>query len=171
MYATVPTALDHATILALLSGVSMKSVPGVATISPLQRVAVRGAQVAKDPLRRGMPDWQVRQTGPERKEFDLNRDIVEGNWKQSKGKVNARWGKLTDDHFDAIAGKRVELADRIQEIYGITNDEAETQIKRFEQHNKHLPSKELFLSQPRAVPGDAPNTAAVPAEETEERAR
>lgn len=70
------------------------------------------------------------------KEFDMNWDIVEGNWKQFKGKVKGQWGKLTDDHLDVIAGKRVELAGKIQETYGITTDQAEQQIKRFEKRNK-----------------------------------
>jgi uncharacterized protein YjbJ (UPF0337 family) len=83
-----------------------------------------------------MLDWQFRRPGPERKEFDMNWDIVEGNWKQFKGKVKAQWGKLTDDHLDVIAGKRAELAGKIQESYGITKDEAEEQIKRFEKLNK-----------------------------------
>ena len=66
----------------------------------------------------------------------MNWDVVEGNWKQFKGKVKARWGNLTDDHLDVIAGKRVELAGKIQEAYGITKDEAEQQIKSFEERNK-----------------------------------
>lgn len=66
----------------------------------------------------------------------MNWDIVEGNWKQFKGKVNAQWGKLTDDHLDEIAGKRDELAGRIQEAYGVSKDEAEEQIKRFEDQTK-----------------------------------
>jgi len=66
----------------------------------------------------------------------MNWDIVEGNWKQFKGKVRARWGNLTDDHLDVIAGKRVELVGKLQEAYGITKHEAEKQIKRFEQRNK-----------------------------------
>lgn len=45
----------------------------------------------------------------------MNWDIVEGNWKQFKGKVKAQWGKLTDDHLDVIAGKRDQLAGKIQE--------------------------------------------------------
>lgn len=45
----------------------------------------------------------------------MNWDIVEGNWKQFKGNVKQQWGKLTDDHLDVIAGKRVELAGKIQE--------------------------------------------------------
>ena len=66
----------------------------------------------------------------------MNWDIVEGNWKQFKGKVKARWGNLTDDHLDVIAGKRVELAGKLQESYGLTMDEAESQIKGFEETNK-----------------------------------
>ena len=66
----------------------------------------------------------------------MNWDIVEGNWKQFKGKVKARWGDLTDDHLDVIAGKRVELSGKIQEAYGITKDEAEQQIKVFEKRTK-----------------------------------
>jgi len=72
----------------------------------------------------------------------MNWDIVAGNWKQFKGKVKARWGDLTDDQLEVIAGKRVELSGRLQEAYGITKEEAEEQIKIFEQRNKDfLPKK------------------------------
>lgn len=63
----------------------------------------------------------------------MNWDIVKGNWKQFRGEVRAQWGELTDDHLDVIAGKRSVLAGKIQEAYGVTQDEAEQQIKRFEQ--------------------------------------
>ena len=66
----------------------------------------------------------------------MNWDIVEGNWKQFRGKVKAQWGKLSDDHLDVIDGKRVELAGKIQESYGITKDEVELQIRQFEEHLK-----------------------------------
>lgn len=66
----------------------------------------------------------------------MNWDIVEGNWKQFKGKIKTQWGKLTDDHLDEIAGKRDQLAGKIQEAYGVTSDEAEAQIKRFEETSK-----------------------------------
>ena len=83
-----------------------------------------------------MLDWQFRQSVAEREEFELNWDIVEGNWKQFTGKVKTQWGNLTNDRLDVIAGKRVELAGRIQESYGITKDEAERQMKDFERRNK-----------------------------------
>lgn len=66
----------------------------------------------------------------------MNWDTVEGNWKQFKGRVKVQWGKLTDDQLDVIAGKRIDLAGKIQESYGVTKDEAEAQIKRFEEFNK-----------------------------------
>lgn len=50
--------------------------------------------------------------------------------------VKAQWGQLTDDHLDQIDGKRIELAGRIQETYGITKDEAEQQIRKFEADNQ-----------------------------------
>jgi len=62
----------------------------------------------------------------------MNWDRVEGNWKQFKGKVKEQWGKLTDDELDQIAGRRDQLAGKIQECYGIGKDEAEQQLKDWE---------------------------------------
>jgi uncharacterized protein YjbJ (UPF0337 family) len=66
----------------------------------------------------------------------MNWDIIEGNWTKFKGKVKAQWGKLTDDRLDVIGGKRDQLKGEIQKTYGITKDEAEKQIKDFEEINK-----------------------------------
>ena len=44
----------------------------------------------------------------------MNWDIVEGNWKQFKGKVKEQWGKLTDDDIDRMAGQREQLVGKIQ---------------------------------------------------------
>mgnify|MGYP000884177021 FL=1 len=62
----------------------------------------------------------------------MNRDIIEGNWKQLKGKLKEQWGKLTDDDLDIIEGKREALAGRLQERYGISKDEAERYLKEWE---------------------------------------
>jgi len=61
-------------------------------------------------------------------EKKMNRDRVEGNWKQFKGQVQQKWGKLTDDDMDVIEGKRTELAGRLQQRYGYAKDEAEKNI-------------------------------------------
>jgi len=62
------------------------------------------------------------------KEPRMNWDRVEGNWKQLKGSVKEQWGKLTDYQLDVVAGKRDQLAGKIQETYGISKDEAEKQL-------------------------------------------
>ena len=58
----------------------------------------------------------------------MNWDRIEGNWKQLSGTVREKWGKLTNDDIDMIAGKRQKLAGRIQERYGIAKDAAEREI-------------------------------------------
>ena len=56
-------------------------------------------------------------------------DRIEAGWKQLKGKVQKQWGKLTDDDFDVIAGRREELARRLQDRYAIEKAEADRQIE------------------------------------------
>lgn len=76
----------------------------------------------------------------------MNWDIVEGNWKQFKGKAKEQWGKLTDDDLDVIAGKRDQLAGRVQEAYGVSKDEAEKQIRDWEIATRICASKRPCLS-------------------------
>lgn len=45
-------------------------------------------------------------------------DQVKGNWKQVKGKVREKWGLLTDDDLEHIAGHKDRLVGKIQEKYG-----------------------------------------------------
>lgn len=62
----------------------------------------------------------------------MNRDTLAGNWKQLKGKIKERWGKLTDDELEQIEGRRDQLAGKIQERYGISKDEAERQLDEWD---------------------------------------
>ena len=58
----------------------------------------------------------------------MNWDRIEGQWSQLRGKAREQWGKLTDDDIDVVAGKRDQLAGRIQERYGVKKEEAEHQV-------------------------------------------
>ena len=53
----------------------------------------------------------------------MDRNRVEGNWKQMSGKVKEQWGKLTDDDLTQINGKREQLEGKLQERYGKAKDE------------------------------------------------
>jgi uncharacterized protein YjbJ (UPF0337 family) len=61
-------------------------------------------------------------------EHAMNWDQVEGKWKQMKGVVRQKWGKLTDDDIDLIGGKQQELVGRLQERYGYSKEEAERNV-------------------------------------------
>lgn len=61
----------------------------------------------------------------------MNWDQIEGKWKQFKGQVTERWGKLTDDELDVIGGKREQLVGKVQERYGLAKEEAEKQVDDF----------------------------------------
>lgn len=64
----------------------------------------------------------------------MNTDIFEGKWKQLKGQVKTRWGKLTDDDLDVAEGHSLYLAGKLQERYGLTKQQAEEEIEDF--HSK-----------------------------------
>jgi uncharacterized protein YjbJ (UPF0337 family) len=57
----------------------------------------------------------------------MNWDQMEGKWKQMKGDVRTKWGKLTDQDLEQIAGQRDKLLGKIQERYGIAREAAEKQ--------------------------------------------
>jgi uncharacterized protein YjbJ (UPF0337 family) len=61
----------------------------------------------------------------------MNENILEGKWKQLRGYLREKWGEVTDDELDQIAGKRDRLAGVLQERYGYTQMEAEQQIDDF----------------------------------------
>jgi uncharacterized protein YjbJ (UPF0337 family) len=62
----------------------------------------------------------------------MNWDQVSGNWKQFKGKVQEKWGELTEDDMDRIAGRRDQSIGRIQERYGVQRQDAEKQVNEWE---------------------------------------
>ena len=61
----------------------------------------------------------------------MNKDIIAGNWKQLKGKAQAKWGKLTDDVFDVAEGDGKYLAGKLQEQYGWQRERAEQEVEAF----------------------------------------
>jgi uncharacterized protein YjbJ (UPF0337 family) len=65
-------------------------------------------------------------------------EIIEGNWTVFRGHVKVQWDVLSNDHLDTIAGKREHLISILQENYGISQLEAESQVKEWEERNQDL---------------------------------
>lgn len=62
----------------------------------------------------------------------MNWNEIQGRWVEIRGRVRERWGKLTDDDLDVIAGKRDQLVGVLQQRYGATVDQVEEQVNDFE---------------------------------------
>ena len=58
----------------------------------------------------------------------MNKDQVEGAWRQLKGKVKEKWGQLTDDELDEYEGKTEQLAGLIQQRTGEARETVQEQL-------------------------------------------
>jgi uncharacterized protein YjbJ (UPF0337 family) len=60
-----------------------------------------------------------------------NLAILQGEWKETRGRVKERWGQLTDSELTSITGSLEELVDIIQETYGVAWSRAERDVEEF----------------------------------------
>lgn len=65
----------------------------------------------------------------------MNSDRTAGQWKQIKGRIKEQWGRLTDDEIAQLEGHSEQLVGRLQERYGLQQEEAERQAKEFRTRN------------------------------------
>jgi len=61
----------------------------------------------------------------------MNTDIMKGKWSEVKGKVKAKWAKLTDEDLDYVSGRATQLTGILQKKYGYKKDEADKQVDSF----------------------------------------
>jgi uncharacterized protein YjbJ (UPF0337 family) len=100
----------------------------------------------------------------------MNADIFEGRWRQMRGDLKSWWGKLTDDDFEKIGGKKDRLVGMLQEKYGYTREAAQQEIdRRFRDYDKRAGTS----AQTRAgqTMSDAPRTAGAAVDEKSDEAR
>jgi uncharacterized protein YjbJ (UPF0337 family) len=60
----------------------------------------------------------------------MNTDTFEGQWRQMKGDLRSWWGRLTDNDFERVAGKKDRLIGTLQEKYGYTREAAQQEVDR-----------------------------------------
>ena len=61
----------------------------------------------------------------------MNADILKGKWKEIRGEVKRKWGRLTDNDLTEIAGTDEKLFGFLQKRYGYAREKAEEEYKRF----------------------------------------
>lgn len=59
----------------------------------------------------------------------MNWDDIEGQWKDVKGRLRSRWGRLTNDDLAIIGGQKDVLVVRIQRRYGLDRGDAEREVE------------------------------------------
>lgn len=61
----------------------------------------------------------------------MNRQMIEGKWRQFRGKVKERWARFRHDDLEVLRGKRDQLVGKVQEVYGLVKEKAEAQVAAF----------------------------------------
>ena len=58
----------------------------------------------------------------------MNWERIESNWRHYKGNARRHWVKLSEEQLDFVAGNRERLAEKIREVYGVSQEIAEKQL-------------------------------------------
>ena len=66
----------------------------------------------------------------------MNRTVSKAKWKQVRGKVKERWGRLTDNEITVMNGEIDQLVGKIQERYGLAREEVENDVREW--YEKHI---------------------------------
>jgi uncharacterized protein YjbJ (UPF0337 family) len=61
----------------------------------------------------------------------MKKDVLKGKWKEMKGAIKEKWGKLTDDDLTELEGKEEKLLGLLQKRYGYTEDKAKKEYNDF----------------------------------------
>ncbi len=61
----------------------------------------------------------------------MQRDILEGKWRQLRGQIREKWGKLTDDDLERAQGRWDRIVGLLQERYGYARQQAEAELDAF----------------------------------------
>lgn len=69
----------------------------------------------------------------------MNWTQIEGSWKEFKGDVRSKWGKLTDDDVEMVGGKKDKLLGRLQQLYGRKREDLETEVDQWTNSIKTKP--------------------------------
>lgn len=61
----------------------------------------------------------------------MNKEQFQGSFRELKGKIKEKWGKLTDDEITQINGNYEQLLGKLQQKYGFNKEKAEAELKNW----------------------------------------
>jgi hypothetical protein len=59
---------------------------------------------------------------------ELDWEAIRIDWHQFKALAKRRWDRLGEQQLHAVGGRRILLAARIKEAYGLSNEDTERQL-------------------------------------------
>lgn len=62
----------------------------------------------------------------------MNWYTIESQWDDYKASARLRWGELTVQQINGVAGRRNDLSQRIQAAYAVSPQQAERQIAEWQ---------------------------------------
>ena len=68
----------------------------------------------------------------------MNKDVIQGKWKEIKGELQKSWGNITDDEWEKTKGDSTAIAGLLQQKYGFAKEDASQKVSGL--MNKYLSS-------------------------------
>jgi uncharacterized protein YjbJ (UPF0337 family) len=65
------------------------------------------------------------------KECEMDWEQLQARWPQMREALRHRWGRLTEDDMDVIAGHREVFIGRVAERYSVDREEAQRRIEEW----------------------------------------
>mgnify|MGYP002623007816 FL=1 len=59
----------------------------------------------------------------------MNWEAIKADWQQLSRKVKEKWGELTDDELQQLAGQKDQLIGLLQKKYAMTKEDAKKQLE------------------------------------------
>jgi uncharacterized protein YjbJ (UPF0337 family) len=76
-------------------------------------------------------------------------NAIEETWKEAKAKIQAKWGKLTDDDLELIGGRRERLEIKIHQRYGFALNHVSKEVDDWVRWQ--VPKKPSSRAQSRSI--------------------
>jgi uncharacterized protein YjbJ (UPF0337 family) len=77
------------------------------------------------------PNQALRVDRTHREDAHMDSDRISGKLKEMRGKLQEKWGELTNDDLDVIEGNRDQLEGKLQARYGYEKDKARKEVDNF----------------------------------------
>lgn len=74
--------------------------------------------------------------------MELNKDVIQGKWKEIKGELQKAWGNISNDEWEKTKGDSKAIAGLIQQKYGKSKSDVSKSVSDIFRRYVTEPTKE-----------------------------